>query len=242
MEEQSAGSTGENAAMFDASTLEVFIASPNEMKLARDVVEDVLRDWNQSNAKTRQIMLKPICWEKDTTPELGPGSFQAVINKRLLDPADILIGIFGKRLGSPTANAIAGTVEEIERFTKAKKPVLLYFSDESYNLSEINTEELARVNEFRKSMQDRGLYLTFKDLADLGVKLRNNLDVVLQDFKALLIPAGQALAYGYFLNFVERANSMLRGGEVNLPGYKSLKSISFEKKAYSFASGEINIL
>jgi len=215
--------------MFDASTLEVFIASTNDLREARDAVEDVLRDWNQTNAKTRQIMLKPIRWEKDTTPELGPGSFQAVINKRLLDPADILIGIFGKRLGSPTANAKAGTVEEIERFAQAKKPVLLYFSNEPFNLSEIDPEELARVNEFQKSMQERGLYLTFKDLGDLRVKLRNNLDVVLQVFKALLIPAGQALAYGYFLNFVERANAMLRGGEVNLPGYKSLKSISFEK-------------
>ena len=88
--------------MFDASTLEVFIASTNDLAPARKAVEEVLRDWNSRNGKERQIMLRPIRWEADVTPELGPGSFQAVINNRLLDHADILVGIVGKRLGSPT--------------------------------------------------------------------------------------------------------------------------------------------
>lgn len=214
--------------MFDASTLEVFIASTNDLADARTAVEEVLRDWNSRNAKARQIMLKPIRWEKDTTPELGPGSFQAVINKRLLDPADILVGIVGKRLGSPTAHAVAGTVEEIERFARAKKPVLLYFSDEPSNLSQIDTDELARVNEFRKSMQQRGLYLTFNRLDELKQHLHNHLDTLLQDFKALLIPAGKALAYGYFRNFVEPTHTLLRGGAVDLPDSKSVKRLSFK--------------
>ena len=42
---------------------------------------EVLRDWNSRNAKNRQIMLKPIRWKRDSTPELGPGSFQTVINQ-----------------------------------------------------------------------------------------------------------------------------------------------------------------
>jgi nucleoside 2-deoxyribosyltransferase len=188
--------------MFDASTLEVFIASTNDLTEERGAVEEVLRDWNSRNGKTRQIMLKPIRWEEDATPEQGPGSFQAVINARLLDHADILIGIVGKRLGSPTENAISGTVEEIERFAAAKKPVLLYFSDRQFNLSEIDAEELDRVREFRSSMQHTGLYRTFKDIADFKAQLRNHLDTLLQDFNALLIPAGRALAFGYFTNFV----------------------------------------
>ncbi|MBV8139280.1 MAG: hypothetical protein JO121_27170, partial [Deltaproteobacteria bacterium] len=82
--------------MFDASTLEVFIASTNDLNEERDAVEEVLRDWNSRNGKTRQIVLKPIRWEEDATPEMGPGSFQAVINQRLLTPADLLVGIIGK--------------------------------------------------------------------------------------------------------------------------------------------------
>jgi hypothetical protein len=98
--------------MFDASILEVFIASTNDLKEEPNTVEEVLRDWNLRNAQTRQIMLEPIRWEEDSTPELGPGSFEAVINQRLLAPAELLVGIVGKRLGFPTETSIAGTVEE----------------------------------------------------------------------------------------------------------------------------------
>jgi len=206
--------------MFDACILEVFIASTNDLKEERLAVEKVLRDWNSRNGENRQIMLKPIRWEEDTTPELGLGSFQAVINQRLLDPADILIGIVGKRLGSPTENSIAGTVEEIERFAAAKKPVLLYFSDREFNLSEIDPQELERVREFRKAMQTRGLFRTFNDIETFKEVLRSHLDTLLGDFKSLLIPASRALAYGYFKNFVKPVHECLRGSEVKLPDYK----------------------
>jgi len=205
--------------MFDASTLEVFIASTNDLMEERNATEEVLREWNSRNSKARQIVLKSLRWEEDSTPELGPGSFQAVINKNLLDRADLLVGILGKRLGSPTANSIAGTVEEIDRFAAARKPVLLYFSDRQFNLSEIDPKELERVRDFRQSMQRRGLYCTFKDIADFKAQLRNHLETVLADFQALLIPAGRALAYGYFKNFVAPTHNILRGRQVDLPDY-----------------------
>jgi hypothetical protein len=206
--------------MFDASTLEVFIASTNDLREERRAVEEVLRDWNSRNGRDRQIMLKPIRWEEDATPELGPGSFQAVINERLLDPADVLIGIIGKRLGSPTATSIAGTVEEIERFAAANKPVLLYFSDRDFNLSAIDPQDLQRVLDFRQAMQTRGLFLTFTDISDFKARLRGHLDTLLQDYQALLIPAGHALAFGFFNNFVAPTYTILNGLQVNLPDYK----------------------
>ena len=225
--------------MFDASTLEVFIASTNDLLEERQAVEEVLRDWNARNARDRQIMLKPIRWEEDATPELGPESFQVVINKRLLDPADILIGMIGKRLGSPTGKSIAGTVEEIERFAAASKPVLLYFSDREFTLSDIDTQELERVREFRKAMQTRGLFLTFQNIADFKARLRNHLDTLLADFQALLIPAGRALAYGLFKNFVKPTYDALQGLKVELPDYKLPNEGS--EMSLSFSSFRIRI-
>jgi hypothetical protein len=207
--------------MFYASTLEVFIASTNDLSDARSSVENVLRDWSSRNGKPRNIMLKPIRWEKDTTPELGAGSFQDVINQTLLNDADILVGIIGKRLGSPTKNSVAGTVEEIDRFHSERKPVLLYFSDESFNLSEIDTKELERVREFRKAMQEKGLYDTFKSNVDLMIKLKNHLDSLLADFRALPIPAAEALAEGYFHNFIKDINEIL--GDVNSDGLREVE-------------------
>jgi hypothetical protein len=206
--------------MFDASTLEVFIASTNDLMDERLAVERVLRDWNSRYARKQQIMLKPVRWELDTTPDLRPGSFQAAINRDLLDPADILVAIVGTRLGSPTGTSVAGTVEEIERFAAAGKPVLLYFSDRPSNPSELDPDELQRVQEFRQAMQQRGLYSTFRDLAEFEKQLRDHLGTVLEDFQALLIPAARALARGYFTNFVLPTHTRLLDKSVSLPDYQ----------------------
>ena len=56
--------------MFDASTLEVFIASTIDLKEELRAVEEVLRDWNTRNARKRQIMLVPLRWGDDSTPPI----------------------------------------------------------------------------------------------------------------------------------------------------------------------------
>src|SRR5580692_331672 len=117
--------------MFDASVLEVFVASPGDVAEERAAVETVLRAWNSDNSKARQLMLKPVRWEKDATPQLGLTGGQDAINLQLVTPGDVCIAIFGKRLGSPTKDSASGTVEEIQRFVSAKKPVLLYFFDDA---------------------------------------------------------------------------------------------------------------
>lgn len=205
--------------MFDASTLEVFIASTSDLSAARDAVENVLRDWNSRNGRARQIMLKPVRWEKDSTPQLGVQGGQDAINKQLLENADILVGIFGKRLGSKTEKSISGTVAEITLFQEAKKPVLLYFSDEPAAPSEIDPAQLKGVQKFRKSMQSQGLFQVFQSVDEFERMLRGHLDTVLQDFRPLLIPASSALGYGYFFNFVGKTYDYLRFRTAGLPDY-----------------------
>lgn len=205
--------------MFDASVLEVFIASTADLGDEREAVEDVIREWNSRNAKRRSIVLKTLRWEKDATPQLDTEGGQHVINTQLLKGADILVGIFGKRLGSPTRTDVSGTVEEIRHFKEAKKPVLLYFSDRRSKLSNIDADELKRVNDFRKEMQQQGLYDTFSSISDLKQRVRDHLDSVLQDYKPLLIPAGNALAYTYFVNFLGTVHQLLTNNPINMPGY-----------------------
>ena len=60
-------------------------------------------------------------------PEMGDEP-QTIINKRILEDADFLVGIFWTRLGTPTASYASGAVEEIEEHLAAGKPAMLYFS------------------------------------------------------------------------------------------------------------------
>jgi hypothetical protein len=51
-------------------------------------------------------------WEISATPAAGDRP-QAIINRQVVDQADILVGAFWTRLGTPAGRALSGTVEEM---------------------------------------------------------------------------------------------------------------------------------
>ncbi|MDK8236494.1 DUF4062 domain-containing protein, partial [Lactobacillus jensenii] len=77
-------------------------------------VEKAVHEWNQANAQNKQVVLQPWRWETSSVPQLG-GHPQSFINMQGVEGSDIVIALFGGRLGSPTPEAVSGTVEEIER-------------------------------------------------------------------------------------------------------------------------------
>src|SRR5690349_19153802 len=92
----------------------VMIASPSDVRDAREAAYTTLARWNETNASTRNVALVPLRWETGAVPMLG-GDGQEIINKQLLSRADVVIALFGSRIGAPTADSISGTVAEIER-------------------------------------------------------------------------------------------------------------------------------
>lgn len=151
---------------FNAVVVRVLIASPSDTATARRTLREVLEDWNSLHAETDGVMLLPVIWERDATPEMGERP-QSIINRQLVDAADVLIGIFWTRLGTPTSEADSGTVEEIDRFMRAGKPVLLYFSSEPVAPDIVDQEELGRLAKFRKEFQERGLIDRFSTNEEL---------------------------------------------------------------------------
>jgi hypothetical protein len=155
---------------FDAVVLRVLIASPSDTVSARRALREALEDWNSVYAEHNKVMLLPVLWERDAVPEVGERP-QAILNRQLVDVTDILIGLFWTRLGTPTGDAESGTVEEIDEFVKAGKPVLLYFSSESTSVENIDPSELARLNAFREEIQRIALTDTFTNEDELRRKV-----------------------------------------------------------------------
>lgn len=112
---------------FDATVLQVMIASPSDVRQERLAIKEALQEWNSIHAVDRKIILLPRAWEDDSSPVLGRRA-QQVINEQFGDSCDLLIGVFWTRLGSPTGGHLSGTVEEIQRHVRAGKPAVLYFS------------------------------------------------------------------------------------------------------------------
>ena len=172
---------------FEAVAVTVLIASPGDTSSARDAAEVAIGSWNRDRSTSRKVVLLPLRWEADAVPGLDADP-QTIINRQLVDSADIVVALFHGRLGMPTTRAPSGTVEEIERARARGVPVHVYFSEMPVPRS-IDPDELKRLNQYRTELQDEGLLGSFASLEDLAAKIRTALEHDLQN----LVDARQTL-------------------------------------------------
>lgn len=165
---------------YAARILEVMIASPGDVTGERQIVREILNEWNVVHARSRKVMLVPVGWETHSAPELG-GRAQQMINDRLLVHCDLLVGIFWTRLGSPTGVAVSGTVEEIDEHVKAGKPAMLYFSKAPVVPDSLDADQYTKLKEFKAWAMTQGLVAEFDDAADFRDRLRRDLELNLRD-------------------------------------------------------------
>jgi hypothetical protein len=153
-------------------TYEVLIASPSDVVAERDIVSECTREWSSAQAASG-VQLRPVRWELDAIPALGDRA-QAVINHQLVDDADILIGLFKARIGTPTGISASGTIEEIDRFVAAGKPVMLYFSTGPIPHNH-DQEQFGLLRDYKNQIASRGIYAEFADEGELRQKVSRNL-------------------------------------------------------------------
>jgi hypothetical protein len=165
-----------------ATAIQVMIASPSDVPKERAAAREVIAEWNAVNSRATGVALMPVGWETHSSPELGSGSAQDVINERLLDHSDLVVGIFWTRVGSPTGKAISGSVEEIERHLDAGRPVMLYFSQAPVTPDSVDPLQYAELAKFKTWAQQKGIIQYFEDLVDfeklfsrqLAISMRQN--------------------------------------------------------------------
>lgn len=158
---------------FEATVYRVLIASPGDLGEERDTIEKVVHAWN-AHAEVDRTVLLPVRWERHAIPEYGARP-QEFINRSIVADCDILIGAFWTRLGTATGGFESGTLEEIEQFHRAGKPVLLYFSAKPINPNQVDWDQLRRVREFRERLAQFALIAEFDSSADLHIKLTDHL-------------------------------------------------------------------
>ena len=159
---------------YNASVYQILIASPSDVQEERQLVRELIINWNAVHSKSKGCMLTPVMWETHSTPEMGDEP-QVILNRQLVDECDALIGIFWTRIGTPTSAAESGTVEEIECFIASGKPVMLYFSSRPVPPDQIDQEQLSDVRRIRWQYMKRGLINSYQSLDDLREMLTRNL-------------------------------------------------------------------
>lgn len=167
--------------MSQAVTLyNVFIASPSDVTWARAQIRQTVHAWNEIHAKHSAAVILPVGWESSSAPNMGKPA-QELINEKLLSDADILVGVFWTKLGTPTAEYDSGTVEEIERHVDTGRPTLLYFSGEPVALDSVDRDEYDRLIAFKKSCRERGQYHTFDNPAQFADDFTRHLAMHMND-------------------------------------------------------------
>ncbi len=169
--------------------LSVFVASPSDVEAERGKLEDVIRELNVTWRRELGISLELIRWETHAYPGMGADA-QDVINDQIPDDYDIFLGIMWCRYGTQTGRAGSGTVEEFERAKIRHDSVpdslqlMIYFKDEPVHPSQIDLQQLVKVNEFRESLGAEGtLYWKFNGIEQFEQLVRIHLARQIQAWK-----------------------------------------------------------
>ncbi len=170
---------------FNATVYNVMIASPGDVAGERIIIRDALHEWNAVNAIEKRIVLMPIGWDTHASPAMGARA-QAIINRQIVDDADLLVAVFWTRLGSPTGESPSGTVEEIHEHVQANKPTMLYFSNEPVRLDSVDADQYEALKAFRKECKDMGLYMEYDSREDFSKKFPRQLALtIVREFSSV---------------------------------------------------------
>jgi len=164
------------------------IASPSDISEERKAIRQVIHNWNTIHSENRKIVLLPVEWKTHATPETRDHP-QNSLNRQILEPSDLLVGLFWTRLGTPTDEYVSGSAEEINRHVDAGKPAMLYFSDQPAKPSSVDPEQYKRLQKFKDNWRDHALIEEFEDPSDFRKKfdrqlqMKLNQDIYFQDTK-----------------------------------------------------------
>ena len=146
----------------EKKVIRILVASPSDTKSERESCVRVFEELNQGIGEKHGFVIEKRMWEYNTRPSIGEYS-QAVVSEQLGNDYDVFVGIMNNKFGTETKKAGSGTEEEFNNAynrieNKDKVEIMFYFNDEPVKKSEINTEELNKINAFKKKVSDLGGY------------------------------------------------------------------------------------
>lgn len=133
------------------------IGAPSDIKEEVQIVKDVINEWNYVHTELHHKVLLPLHWSISAYPNSGKHP-QKIINEQVVDKSDLLICIFGSKLGTPTDTDISGSVEEINEHLKAGKDVMIFFRKNLEIESLDDMQQVEKLLKFKESIKGNALF------------------------------------------------------------------------------------
>jgi len=166
--------------MYQANVYRIMIASPSDIQEEIKGAFSVLNHWNDLHSEKNKMVLLPLHWSISSFPAAGEHP-QKLLDKQVVEKSDLLVCIFGAKLGTPTDTEISGTVEEIKEHRKAGKDVMVFFKLSIDNITSVDPEQLQKIKDFKENIKNDVLWCEFSDANDFKQKLSDKLQLYIND-------------------------------------------------------------
>lgn len=166
--------------MYHSDVYNIMIGAPSDIVEEVSTAISVINQWNYINSEATKIVLMPLHWSINTYPTYGTHP-QKTINKQLVSKSDLMISIFGAKLGTPTDSEASGTVEEINEHINAGKDVMIFFKLSIDDISSVDPQQLQKIKEFKESIKNKALWCDFSDNDDFKKKLSDKIQLFVND-------------------------------------------------------------
>jgi hypothetical protein len=162
--------------------LRVVVISPGDVVEERAVAQAVVEELNRGVAASRGRHLSLWRWETDSRPGIHVSRSQGLIDELMdIAAADVVVGVFWKRFGTPTGEAQSGTEHELRRAWAAwrergRPEVMVYFCTRPYSpMASAELVQWQRVLEFREALPEQQLWWRYEAVGEFERLLREHL-------------------------------------------------------------------
>lgn len=162
------------------NAVQVMISSPADVMEECKVIKETLKNFSDENG-TYSFVANT--W-KDNAPVDSRNPAQKQINNTILEEADIVIAVFGLKLGSPTENYESGTVEEIERHIAKGKYTCIYFIKKdisSFDMTSDLIQDIKKIMDFKTKIKKNKFYAEIDNLETLKSRVRKDLQYYINE-------------------------------------------------------------
>lgn len=147
------------------------------------LIRKTISQWNLNLGRLVGLTVLPVSWTEHAVAEFGDRP-QGILNKQIVEEADLAVALFHDRLGTPTGVAESGTAEEIKALVDAKKSVAVLVNvTPRPPLSGKALDERQRLNTYLGVLRESALVLEYADPGALIGHLNNFLSRATAQFQ-----------------------------------------------------------
>jgi hypothetical protein len=159
--------------------INVFIASPQDVKAERDAACLIIAEINDSFLRGKDYQLKVTRSEEGTYAAYGYDP-QFIINQQIAEDFDAVLVMFWHRIGTKTPREISGTVEELRRAEKQHKKtgrpqIMIYFKTAVIHPFNSDLKQLEHVRKIRTLVSKKAYYKEFADESEFSKTFKNGM-------------------------------------------------------------------